>query len=84
MTGTSAANTWQTQHRLLAEQIRDELVMHRAGRRAPDERSLRLLVAASDLLRQHRVDGRGRCRACHRARLGRLRPRTTCTPCTGR
>ena len=65
---------WETRHRKLTQQY--EKLAHRlSGEETPgqtliEEQTVRLLTGAVMLLQHHKMDKRGRCRAC--ATLGRI------------
>ena len=59
---------WETRHRLLAQQC-EKLVNQLSGKETPgqvlvEEQAVRLLTGAVLVLRQHKPNKRGRCRAC--------------------
>jgi hypothetical protein len=56
-------SVWETQHRLWAERLK-RLLEH------DDEEVVRLAAVGWVLLAQHKINARGRCRVCCRARPG--------------
>jgi len=56
-------SVWETQHRLLSEQVTGLL-----SGELTDEEIVRLIIAARVLLARHQVDKRGRCRFCFQSR----------------
>jgi hypothetical protein len=79
------SNVWETRYRLLVEQVEALAVQLRAEEpidpSALEEQTVRLLAAATTLLRQHRVNKRGQCNYCGWMRpvwrLWRRRPQCT-------
>lgn len=57
-------SVWETQHRLLVEQL-DDLLIGKHGVNDPTEdQAARLIAAAYVLLQEHQAGKRGRCRLC--------------------
>jgi len=75
----SPVSVWETQHRLLAEQLEDFLVGKHGTNDLTQDQATRLIAAAYVLLQEHQVNKRGKCRLCRSRSAWRPWHRRPCT-----